>query len=416
MGNNRLLRRALAATLLLHAGAVWAGAGSGVGWPGLWGPNRDAQPPGTLAYEPGMTFRELWRRPLGKGYSEVVVGGERGYAAFSDGEKDLLTAFELKTGKELWRSPLGPTYRGHGGSEDGPISTPALAGEQILALSAHGRLAAFEVATGKERWSRDLVKEFAVEAPYWGVATSPLIVGETAILQAGGAGRNSVVALALADGTTVWSSGVAKGNGYASPVLATVAGVRQIIAAASDLIFGLKPEDGSLLWSHPWTIEPRQSPVLLSQDRLLLVTWDAAVMLKLTVENGTFKVSELWQKNTLKGTLSPAVHHQGSLYGMNGAYLVCVDAATGEVKWREKFYGGTVQRVGDLLAVIGERSGNFHLIAASPEGFSERLEQRVFNPGARSITGPTFVDGRFLLRNGEELVSLELARTVGGAP
>lgn len=383
-------------------------------WPGLWGPNRDAHPPGTLAFEPGMTFREVWRRPLGKGYSEVVVRGERGYAAFSDGEKDVLTAFELATGKELWRAPLGPTYRGHGGSEDGPISTPALAGEQILALAAQGRLAAFELASGKERWSRDLVAEFGVEPPYWGVATSPLIVGETAIVQAGGAGKNSVVALALADGATVWSSGVAKGSGYSSPILATVAGVRQVIAASSDLIFGLKPEDGTLLWSHPWAVEPRQSPVLLSEDRLFLITWDGAAMFKLKSESGAFALSELWNKNTLKGTLSPAVYREGFLYGMNGAYLVCVDAATGEPKWREKFYGGTVQLVGDLLAVIGERSGNFHLLAASPEGFSERLEQRVFNPGARSITGPTFLGGRFLLRNGEEMVLLELTKAAGG--
>lgn len=408
------LRETCCGVLLLLAGGAPSLAQEG--WPGLWGPERDANLAGEIRLVPGDAWSEVWRRPLGKGYSEIVVAGKQGFVAFSDGDKDVLTSFVLETGKELWRSVLGATYRGHGGSEDGPISTPAWVEDRLVALNAHGRLAAFATADGRELWSRDLVTEFGGQAPHWGFATSPLVVGDAVVVQVGGAGKNSVVAFAVDSGEPRWTSGVAQKTGYASPVLGTLGGVRQIVAVTEDLLFGLDPANGSLLWSLPMTTEPRQSPILLPDNHLLVVNWEQARLLEVIRGEAGWQVSTLWQRPSLKSTLSPAVAKDGALFGMNGTYLVCLDLATGEAVWREKFYGGTILGVGGMLAIVGERSGNFHLVEASREGYRSRLEQKVFNPGARSLTGPTFLGERFLLRNGEEMVLLAPRAQAPSAP
>lgn len=377
-------------------------------WPGLWGPDRNARVAGLPEVTSGMGIREVWRRPVGKGFSEVAVSGNRGYVTFTDGEVDHLAALDLATGKEVWKSRLEATYRGHDGSDDGPIATPVVNEGRIFVADPHGRLFAFDQASGRELWRRDLKAELGAVPPYWGVASTPLPVGKILVVQAGGAESNNLVGLEAATGKTVWSSHPASKSGYSSPVPMTLAGVPQIVAATTDKVFGFKPEDGTILWSHPSIGEPRQSPAPMPGDRVLVTSWQEAAILRVTSEGGAWKVEELWKKPVLKSSYSPTVYHDGYLYGMNGAYLVCLSPETGEVKWREKVYNASLILVGSHLAVLGERSGNFQLVAATPEGFREKLQVRVFNPGARSLTGPVFAGGRFLLRNSEEIVLFEV--------
>jgi outer membrane protein assembly factor BamB len=377
-------------------------------WPGLWGPDRNARVAGPLHVEANVQVKEIWRRPIGKGFSEVAVAEGRGYTMFSDGMVDHLTALDVNTGKEIWGNRLEATYRGHDGSDDGPISTPVVADGRVFALNPWGQLFAFDAAAGRPLWKRDLKADLGAEPPFYGFATTPLPVGKTLVVLAGGAERNNLVALDPATGKTVWSSQPAKQTGYSSPVLLTLAGVPQIVAATSDKVFAVKPEDGTLLWSHPALGEARQPPVLLPGNRLFVTCFDDSAVLEVTNEGGAWKVREVWHKPVLKSSYSPTIFHQGYLYGMNGAVLMCLDAATGEVKWKERVYNGSLILVDGHLAVIGERSGNFLLVEATPEKFREKLKARVFNPGALSITGPMFVGGRFLLRNGEEMVLLEL--------
>jgi outer membrane protein assembly factor BamB len=377
-------------------------------WPGFWGPNRDARVAGPLRVDPGMQLKEIWRRPIGKGMSEIAVVGSRGYTMFSDGHVDYLLAFDVATGKEIWRAGMKETYRGHGGSQDGPLSTPVVSDGRIFALDPFGRIFAFNAETGRELWRRDLPADLGAVAPLWGFSTTPLPVGKTLVIQAGGTERNNLVGLDVETGKTVWSSQPSQQNGYSSPVLMTLAGVLQVVAATTDKLFGVDPKDGSILWSHPALGEPRQSPIDLPGDRIFVTCWQESAVLQITREGGAWKVQEVWRKPVFKATYSPTLYHDGHLYGMNGNFLSCLDARTGELKWREKIYNASLILVDGHLAILSERSGNFHLVEATPAGFHETLKAPVFTPGAQSMTGPMFTDGRFLLRNMEEMVLLEL--------
>jgi outer membrane protein assembly factor BamB len=140
-------------------------------------------------------------------------------------------------------------------------------------------------------------------------------------------------------GRLAWNAAVAKSTAYSSAVSATIGGVRQIVAVASDRVFAVAPQDGRVLWSAPGpggTIEVANSAVALPGDRLLLSNWEESVMLGISSRDGVFSVRELWRSPRLRASNGPTVYRDGFLYGFAGAMLVCMNAETADVRWRER--------------------------------------------------------------------------------
>jgi outer membrane protein assembly factor BamB len=380
-------------------------------WPRLWGPSGNARFDGAghVAQAATLKARELWRRPIGSGFSGLSVVGGRGYTAESDGKEDHAVAFDAATGRELWRIALGPTYRGHDGSRDGPISTPSVAGNRVFVLSAHGLLVALDAASGKKIWQRDVKTEDEAAEPNWGFATSPLVVGDRVILQAGG-DKRPLLALDAATGRLLWSQAHGKGATYASPLVGTLGGVEQVVVLGNEALYAVRPEDGSVLWSitSGGRGEAGRSPLLLSDDRVLVPSWEEVRLVKVTAKDGAFSAAEVWRSPRLKSSWSPTVFHRGHLFGLNAGYLMCLDPDSGDARWREKVYPGSLILVDGQLVILGEQSGDMRIAEASPEGYREKLRVPVFNAGATSMTGPTFAGGRLFLRNVEEIVALEV--------
>jgi outer membrane protein assembly factor BamB len=383
-------------------------------WPQLWGPSGAGVAPAgaQLSAARPTGVRELWRRPLGSGFSGISVQGTRGFTGLSDGATDHLVAFDVTTGKEAWRAPLGPTYRGHDGSKDGPISTPALDRGRAFIVNPHGVLAAFDSGSGRELWRHDLKAEYGAAAPFYGFATSPIVAGPLLVVHAGG-DSHGLAAFDKATGKLAWSAAHTKGPEYSSPVLATLGGVRQLVVAGSRLLYGVRPEDGLLLWSHAHDLgEEARPPLVLPGDRVLIQAWNEARLVKVARAGDAWRAAEAWRSARLKNSYSPTVFHGGHLYGMNSGYLVCADPESGEIRWRQKVYPGSMILVDSHLVLLGEQSGDLRIVEASPEGYRERVKKSLFNAGAASSTGPSFAGGRLLLRNVEEMVALEVT---GGA-
>lgn len=396
----------------LVALAAIAAAAAADDWPKLWGPNGDGRSLATasIARTATLKAREVWRKPIGSGFSGVSVVGARGYTALSDGAKDQAIAFDAGSGKELWRTPLGDTYRGHDGSRDGPISTPTVDGGRVFLVGPHGRLVALDAGDGHVLWSHDLPREYGAAVPDYGFSTSPVAAGGRVIVQAGGEKENYLIAFEPASGKVAWSSHPGAGAVYVSPVLATLHGVPQLVTVSKDKLLGLSVSDGSVLWSQasPNDSEPSRSPLVMPDGRVLVSAWNEAALFAVTREGDAFKAAEVWRKPVIKTTFSPTVFHEGHLYGFSGAYLVCVDAATGDVKWKQKVYSGSLILVDGHLVVLGESSGDLRVAEATPAGYREKLKTSVFNAGSSSFTGPSWAGGRVYLRNVEEIVALEI--------
>ena len=409
------MKQLLALSLVLVAAATpyaqTNGAHHGEGWPGVWGPTRNgtASPSGTPAQPAG--FKELWRKKTQGGYSEVVVTSAAAITMEAREGSDDVVAFDPASGRELWRAKVGPTYRGHDGSHDGPIATPTVAGNDVYAVGPHGAFVALDARTGTERWRHDLVKEFAANPMIYGFGSSPLVEGSSVIVQTGGEKSRGLLAFDRATGELRWNAAHGLRGSYSSPSIGTVAGTRQIIASAGDRVYAVSPADGKLLWSLAGPGDGEQvanPPQLLPDDRVLITFWGEAVLLRVTRQGDTLAASEVWRSPRLRAAYSPTIHRDGHLYGFNGPFLTCVDAASGEIRWRHRIYEGTLVGVGTNLFVLSRTSGNLHVVQATPAGFTEVTRAAVLTPGATSMTGPSVAGSRVFVRNSEEIVALSI--------
>jgi outer membrane protein assembly factor BamB len=400
--------RLIALCSLLLLAYSHARASSPGEWPGLWGPSRNGSSTEAFAVSRGKP-EVLWRRPVDGGYSEIAIHAGRAFTMELRNGADFIVSLDAATGREHWRVRVGPTYRGHGGSDDGPISTPAVEGNDVFALGPHGHLIAVEVATGKERWRHDLVNAFGATAPTWGFAASPLIAGRLVIVPTGGPNSKGLLAFDRASGRLVWNAAVAKATAYSSAVSATIAGVPQVIAVASDRVFGVQPGDGRVLWSAPGpggSIEVSNSALVLPGNRLLLSNWEQSVMLGISYGDGVFSTREIWRSPRLRNSNGPTIYRDGFLYGFAGSILVCMNADTQEVRWRERTGAGTLIIVGDDLVILGQDSGELQIARVSPDAFTLRHRMPVLEAGMRAVTGPSFANGHLYLRNLKEIVAL----------
>jgi outer membrane protein assembly factor BamB len=402
--------RPLVAALCCLALSSLAAAGE---WPGLRGPNHDgsAGRDSRFASGPGAPV-VVWRAPLGSGYSGVAVSGGRAVTLFADEKSDILAAFDAATGEEAWRIVLAPRYDGIAGSFDGPVATPVIADGRVFALDPAGLLLAADLASGRELWRVDLTVREAAPKPEHGFASSPIVAAGVLIVQTGAKG-GAVAGFDPASGRRLWSA-CADVVQYQSPVLVRVGGRDVVVAAGDAKLVGLDPATGRTLFEHAhggepvWIAANSAVPVPLGEGRVFVKTHiDNTTLYRLTEgEGGAIGIETLWKAPVLRQTYGIPVHHGGYLYGMNGRTVFsCVDAATGEMKWRLREPGdGWPTLVGDQIVFV-TKAGTLHVGPASPEGWAERARLDLFTD--MSWTAPTVVGDSVFARSLGELVRVD---------
>ena len=242
--------------------------GGAADWPGLWGASRNGEAAPPLPNAP-TGAKELWRRPVKGGYSEIAVAGGRAVTMELRDGQDFVVALDAATGREQWSVRVAPTYKGHDGSDDGPIATPSIDGGDVFAVGPRGHLVALEATTGKERWRHDLVGEFDAQIPDWGFGSSPLVERHLVIVPTGGPKSRGLLAFDRASGRLAWHAPHHQAPAYTSAVAATIAGTRQILVAAGDRVYGVSPTDGRLLWNIDGlgaSVALATSPIVLPGD------------------------------------------------------------------------------------------------------------------------------------------------------
>ena len=294
---------------------------------------------------------------------------------------------------------------------DGPRATPTYADGFLYALGAQGELRCLDAATGRAVWRTNILDDAGATNVQWGMAAAPLLVDDTVVVHPGGPNGKSVVAYNRKTGVKVWSS-QDDAAGYASPVLATIAGVRQILVFSATRLMGLKPDDGSLLWDYPWRTQAdinASQPLLIGDNRVFVSSGygAGAAVVELTRQDaGVIQVREIWRNIRMKNQFTSSVLHEGFIYGLDESILACVDAATGEAKWKGGRYGyGQVLLASGHLIVLTEQ-GDLVLVRAAPDRHQElarfpALEGKTWNHPAMS-------DGILLVRNINEMAAFDL--------
>jgi hypothetical protein len=145
--------------------------------------------------------------------------------------------------------------------------------------------------------------------------------------------------------------------------------------------------------------------LVLPDDRLLLSNWQESLMIQIQKGPSGLSSREIWRSNRLRNANSPTIYRDGHLYGFAGAILICMDAQTQEIKWRERTGAGTLMAVGAQLVFLSDTSGEMVIADLSPERFVARQRARVLQEGVRAVTGASFADGRFYVRNLREIAA-----------
>jgi len=401
------------------AGEGTAQAG-GAAWPGFRGARRDGVVHDLRIETDWARFPpvELWRRPVGPGWSSFAVQGGRFYTQEQRGDEEVVSCYDLNSGSPVWtHRDAARFWESNAGA--GPRATPALGDGRVYTLGATGIVNALDARDGSVAWSRDAARDTGARVPDWGLSASPLVHGDAVIVAA--AGR--LVAYDRASGEPRWSV-VDPGWGYSSPHLASIGGIEQVLLLNGRGAIGVLPADGTTLWEHAWPGDGIVQPGLTAEGDVLIGTGTGMGagaglgLRRLAVApaagaRGAWTVAERWTSIGLKPYFNDFVVHGGHAYGIDGGILACVDLADGRRAWKGGRYGhGQLLLLADqnLLLVLSER-GELALVAAAPDQFREIARRPAI--AGKTWNHPALAGDVLLLRNDQEMAAFRLARAGG---
>ncbi|GJQ25561.1 MAG: hypothetical protein HBSAPP02_05930 [Phycisphaerae bacterium] len=374
------LRARLLASLLMTVGS---GGGLAVRaeergcWPQWRGPNRDATLAGASTWPDDLKGLSLqWRESLGPGYGGPIVWGDQVFTVETRAEKDeVVRALDRSSGQERWRASWAgamrvPFFARRNG--DWIRATPACDGESLYVAGMRDVLVCLNTQDGAERWRVDFPAKLGTPLPSFGFVSSPLIVGDHLYVQAGGA----LVKLNKKSGEIVWRTledGGGMSSAFSSPVVATIQGRRQLVVQTREMLAGIDPDNGAVLW--------KQKVPSYRGMNILTPTVVGDGLFTSTYKNKTFFYSvrraeagfEVAQSWTLPGQgymSSPVVIDGHAYLHLGNGRLSCIDLKTGEQTWRSRPFGQYWSMVarGDRILALDER-GELLLIAADPRQF-----------------------------------------------
>lgn len=415
-----VLLAALLALSAMHGGAPLQCRGEQGDWPQFLGPHRNgiSAETGLIEKWPDGGPKEIWRAPGGVGMSGLALRDGRLVTMVQRAAKQWLAAYDARTGKLLWQVELAPEYRNAMG--DGPRATPTIAGDRVFAFTGEGILAAVSFADGKLLWSHDLLAELEAEEADYGMACSPLVVGELVIVTVG-APRGTIAAFETHSGKLVWQAGEDPA-GYSSPAILKVGGREQLVATTGASVLGLAAPSGAILWRYPFATNFNcniATPIAVD-DRVFISAGEdhGSLLLALKPAGRRFEADEVWSslgtKSVLRNEWQTSILLDGYLYGMDNVggagpitHLTCIKADTGERAWQKARFGKSNLIAAEGKLFVSTMKGELVVLQATPKQYEE-IGRKVVIGVTRQA--PALAGGLLYLRDDAEIVCLDVRR------
>ena len=379
-------------------------------WPGFRGRDRDGVVRGVRINTDWSASPpiELWRRPIGPGWSSFAVHGDVLYTQEQRGDDEIVAAYRVSTGAPVWKHrDAARFWESNGGP--GPRATPTFTNGRLYTFGATGILNALDAANGRVVWSRNVAADSKTKLPDWGFASSPLLIGDLVVVAAAG----TLVAYDVATGAPRWF-GADGGSGYSSPHVLTIHGVPQILLLDAHGATSVAPADGTRLWELTVTSSAMSAPIvqpaLTADGDILIGDGQARGLYRIAVGHGPggWTVSERWMSKGLKPLYNDFVVHNGHVFGFDGSILACIDLQDGTRKWKGGRYGnGQLVLLADQdVLLVSSEEGELALVSATPDKFTQLA--RVPAIDGKTWNHPVLVGDVLLVRNGEEMAAFRL--------
>jgi len=398
--------------------AIAAAEVSAADWAQFHGPDRNNKSPdkGLLKVWPEGGPLRMWESAgIGEGYSTVSIVGKRIYTAGAIDGDCVITALDMD-GKKVWTKKNGKAWEK---SYPGTRSTPTITDGLLYHLSGVGNLICLKADSSEVVWTVNVLEKFGGRNITWGLAESPLVIGDKVICTTGGE-NVSMVALDRKTGEAVWKcTGAGDKPGYASPILIEYQGLKQIVTAMSESIVGVRASDGKLLWQYPHKVYADENITTpLFHDGFVIVSGcgkRGTTSLQLQVSGDRCSVIKRWQNNTLDNKQGGIVLVDDKLYGyaesqrQTGPWM-CIDFKTGEtifqsapVKSSYKYKNGCLTYADGMLYLFSD-DGNMALVKPTDTDLKVTGRLRIKEPGKQPTWAhPVVFGGRLYIRYGDRL-------------
>jgi len=440
-------------------------------WPCFLGPHGN-----NTSTEQGLTDRWpedgppiVWERKIGTGYSAPSIHGQTLVLHHRRGNEEVVEALDTSTGKTRWQHLHPTTFVDPYGYNNGPRSTPTLTSNRCYTFGAQGLLLCLDVQDGSVVWQRDSANDWNVPEAFFGIGSSPLLLGDRLIVMVGGQPNSGVVALHAETGVTLWESvgretwdgvipiswrtskpydwkGTEKLTSYSSPIAATLQGKTHVLCLMRQGLVLLDPENGRVRFKRWFSAQVNESvnamtPVVHGDQVFLSSAYDRLGSVLLRVNPDDQSLDDIWRSPTtpfardpetkkfedpvLEAHWNTPVLHKNHLYAFSGrnepdASFRCVAFGTGRLKWTRKEgwrrggrrppdeYGrGSVILADGKLIVLGEggKLGLFRPDATRPVELCSWQVPSLEHP---IWAGPVLSRGRLYLRSENRLVCIDL--------
>jgi len=278
--------------------------------------------------------------------------------------------------------------------------------EHVFTLGAFGDLHCVELRSGKVRWRRNVLRDFGVEVPVWGVCSTPLVLDDMLIVSPG-ASRASLMALNRWTGEETWRvPGLPAA--YGSLIACTFGGVRQIVGHDSLSLGGWDPLDGHRLWRLLPDCEGDfnvPTPVAVG-EKLLVSTENNGTRLYKFDDDGKIRHEPVAVNAELAPDTSSPVVVGNLVFGVSGR-LLCLDIDESlETAWdedREEFADYCSLVAGDRLIMATTLRGRLLFFEVDAEKFRLQSVLEPFadepDPAREVWSDPALVGNRLYLRD-----------------
>ncbi|MEN6494714.1 MAG: PQQ-binding-like beta-propeller repeat protein [Thermoguttaceae bacterium] len=337
--------------------AVWTigTAAAADDWPGWRGSQRDGHIANfTSPNAWPKALQRQWKIKVGDGHASPVVDRGTVFVFSREDEQEVVRAIKLSDGQQIWRESyparytMCPAARSHG---KGPKSTPILANGRLVTLGISGILSAWDTKTGKLLWQQEFAGKYKTTSPLYGTAMSPLVHAGNVVAHVGGQDGGTLAAFDLETGKPQWQWD-GDGPGYASPILATLEGVPQVITQSQGKCIAVSAADGSLLWSMPFEtpyVQNIVTPVVVDDLVVFSGINKGTTAYRLENSQGKWSPTQVWHNDDISMYMTSPVAVNGSLFGLTPrkkGQFFCLDLKTGKTLWTSE------GRMGDNAAVL----------------------------------------------------------------
>jgi outer membrane protein assembly factor BamB len=384
-------------------------------WSQWRGPNRNANvSDASIPQAWPKTLKEEWRVPVGIGHSSPVVANGRIYVFARQGEEEVLLCLDAITGKEIWRSAQAIAYQMHPaavGHGKGPKSTPVINNGNVYTFGISGVLSCHDARTGKLKW-REFSKQYPSTSPLFGTAMSPLIDSGLLIAHVGGHDKGALTAFDPETGAIKWSNEV-DGPAYSSPIVVTLAGVRQVVTSTQGNVIGVDVTTGKLLWKLPAKSQYDENSVTAIAFKGMVIfsrEGQGLTAIRLERHDSGFVPTEAWNNKENHMYLNSPVLQGNTLFGLSAlkkGQFFALDADTGKTLWQGPGRMGenaAILNLGGKVLLLLINDGNLVVLPANAKEYLPAAQYTVAT--SPTWAHPVVIGRRILVKDQTSLISL----------